>query len=259
MTTTPARTIYALLGVEPDATPAQIKKAYRKLARQHHPDTNPGDPQAAARFRQITEAYETLSDAKRRRRYDRATRPASPAAGLATPGQDEPGRQPPGPGPGRHLARIRARHREIPPVVIIIASGTESKQPRWGHYASGRWNVGNDQHAEVMISGEGLRRTPAEVLGTSAARGRPRPGRRSAASRTPPGRAATTTSTSRPAPSSSAWPSSTTTGHGWSVSHRPRRHRDRLRPPARRPRRRHDPVAAATKPPPDPPPGATPT
>ena len=39
---------YALLGVEPDATTAQIKKAYRKLARLHHPDTNPGDPHAAA-------------------------------------------------------------------------------------------------------------------------------------------------------------------------------------------------------------------
>ena len=42
MTTTTAN-FYALLGVEPDATLAQIKKAYRKLARQHHPDTNPGD------------------------------------------------------------------------------------------------------------------------------------------------------------------------------------------------------------------------
>jgi curved DNA-binding protein CbpA len=65
---------YALLGVEPDATAAQIKKAYRTLARQHHPDTNPGDPQAAARFRNITEAYDTLSDPKRREAYDR-TRP----------------------------------------------------------------------------------------------------------------------------------------------------------------------------------------
>ena len=66
MTTTPD--YYTLLGVEPDATLAQIKKAYRKLARQHHPDTNPGDQQAAARFRQITEAYETLSDPKPPRR-----------------------------------------------------------------------------------------------------------------------------------------------------------------------------------------------
>ena len=59
---------------------------------------------------------------------------------------------------------IRARHGEIPAVVIILASGTETRQPRWGHFASGRWNVGNDQRAEVMISGEALRLTPPEVL-----------------------------------------------------------------------------------------------
>jgi curved DNA-binding protein CbpA len=80
---------YALLGVDPDATLAQIKKAYRTLARQHHPDTNPGDPQAAARFRNLTEAYDTLSDPKRREAYDR-TRPKTKAttAGstLAEPG-----------------------------------------------------------------------------------------------------------------------------------------------------------------------------
>ena len=58
---------YATLGVPPDATTAQIKKAYRKLARQHHPDTNPGDPGAATRFKTITEAYEVLTDPARRR------------------------------------------------------------------------------------------------------------------------------------------------------------------------------------------------
>jgi curved DNA-binding protein CbpA len=80
---------YALLGVEPDTTLAQIKKAYRKLARQHHPDTNPGDPQAAARFRDITEAYEALTDPRRREAYDR-TRPKTKPAGskLAEPGPD---------------------------------------------------------------------------------------------------------------------------------------------------------------------------
>ena len=49
-------------------------------------------------------------------------------------------------------------------MIILCASGTEARQPRWGHVASGRWNVGNDQRAEVMISGEALRLTPAEVL-----------------------------------------------------------------------------------------------
>ena len=61
---------------------------------------------------------------------------------------------------------IRRNHPEVPPVVIIIASGTDSRQPKWGHYASGRWYASNVKHAEVMISGEGLARTPREVLGT---------------------------------------------------------------------------------------------
>jgi molecular chaperone DnaJ len=75
MTTTPD--YYAVLGIDPDATLAQVKKAYRTLARQHHPDTNPGDQQAAARFRQITEAYETLSDPGQRDAYDRACGPVT--------------------------------------------------------------------------------------------------------------------------------------------------------------------------------------
>ena len=59
---------------------------------------------------------------------------------------------------------IRRRHPEIPAVVIILASGTETRQPRWGHFASGRWQVHDGERAEVMISGEALRLTPPEVL-----------------------------------------------------------------------------------------------
>ena len=70
MTTTTATDYYALLGVGPDATLAQIKKAYRKLAKQYHPDIN-NNSDAAEKFREITEAYDTLTDPDRRRRYDR--------------------------------------------------------------------------------------------------------------------------------------------------------------------------------------------
>ena len=59
-----------LLGLERGATLADIKRAYKRLARKFHPDINPGDRMAAAQFRQIAEAYETLSDPDRRRRYD---------------------------------------------------------------------------------------------------------------------------------------------------------------------------------------------
>jgi molecular chaperone DnaJ len=62
--------LYIVLGVQREATPADIKRAYRRLARRFHPDINPGDREAAARFRQILEAYETLIDPDRRRRYD---------------------------------------------------------------------------------------------------------------------------------------------------------------------------------------------
>ncbi len=61
---------YIILGIERGATLDDIKRAYKRLARKFHPDINPGDRMAAAQFRQIAEAYETLSDPDRRQRYD---------------------------------------------------------------------------------------------------------------------------------------------------------------------------------------------
>ncbi|MET1044631.1 MAG: DnaJ C-terminal domain-containing protein [Microbacteriaceae bacterium] len=61
---------YATLGVSKDVTEAQLKKAYRKLARQYHPDSNPGNAAAEAKFKEISEAYSVLSDAESRREYD---------------------------------------------------------------------------------------------------------------------------------------------------------------------------------------------
>ncbi|MDE3046015.1 MAG: molecular chaperone DnaJ [Verrucomicrobiota bacterium] len=61
---------YATLGISKGATPEEIKKAYRKKALECHPDRNPGDPKAEAQFKQVSEAYEVLSDESRRRVYD---------------------------------------------------------------------------------------------------------------------------------------------------------------------------------------------
>ncbi len=61
---------YAELGITPDADNYVIKQAYRQLARQYHPDVNPGDKQAERRFRAINEAYQTLGDPQRRQQYD---------------------------------------------------------------------------------------------------------------------------------------------------------------------------------------------
>ncbi len=66
-----ARDLYDVLGVARSASEADIKKAYRKLARQHHPDRNPGDKQAEARFKEIQSAYDVLGDKQKRENYDR--------------------------------------------------------------------------------------------------------------------------------------------------------------------------------------------
>src|SRR6266581_2569663 len=65
------QTPYEVLGVKPDARADEIRKVYRKLAKQHHPDLNPGKPEAEARFKSISAAYDLLSDPEKRARYDR--------------------------------------------------------------------------------------------------------------------------------------------------------------------------------------------
>jgi molecular chaperone DnaJ len=65
------RDLYSVLGVEKKASQDEIKKAYRKLARKYHPDTNPGDKQAEERFKEISAAYDVLGDPDKRKEYDR--------------------------------------------------------------------------------------------------------------------------------------------------------------------------------------------
>src|SRR6202050_2584785 len=61
---------YQTLGVSRDASEDEIRKAYRKLARKHHPDLNPGDKAAEDRFKKVQEAYDVLSDSKKKTMYD---------------------------------------------------------------------------------------------------------------------------------------------------------------------------------------------
>ncbi len=65
---------YQVLGVADNATQQEIKKAYRRLAKEHHPDANPNNPQSAERFKQISEAHGTLSDPEKRKQYDQMRR-----------------------------------------------------------------------------------------------------------------------------------------------------------------------------------------
>jgi molecular chaperone DnaJ len=72
--TTPTKDYYEILGVKESAKSEEIKKAYRKLAKKHHPDANHGDPKASERFKEIGEAYSVLSVSEKRKQYDQMKR-----------------------------------------------------------------------------------------------------------------------------------------------------------------------------------------
>lgn len=85
-----AKSYYEILGVSKTATDEELKSAFRKLARQYHPDLHPGDEAAANKFKEVNEAYETLSDAQKRAEYDAAQAGGGSAGGSAFGGQGGP-------------------------------------------------------------------------------------------------------------------------------------------------------------------------
>ena len=89
MAATTKQDYYELLGVSRKAPQKEIRQAYRKLARKYHPDLNPGDKSSEEKFKQVQEAYDVLSDAKKRQMYDQF--------GFETPGA---GGMPEGADPG---------------------------------------------------------------------------------------------------------------------------------------------------------------
>ena len=89
---------YKILGVSKDVSDAELKKVYRKLSRQHHPDVNPGDAAAEAKFKEISEAYSVLSDPEQRKEYDAVRAMGGGARFTGGPGGGFPGGFPGGAG-----------------------------------------------------------------------------------------------------------------------------------------------------------------
>jgi len=95
--------LYAILGVEKDASEEEIKRAYRKLALRYHPDKNPGDKAAEEKFKEVSLAYEILSDAGKRKDYDHPPERGAPGAGV--PFEFDPS--------GISVEEILARHPDL--------------------------------------------------------------------------------------------------------------------------------------------------
>jgi curved DNA-binding protein len=130
---------YQVLGVARSASADEIKKAYRKLAREYHPDMKPNDPVAAEKFKQVQEAYSILGDEQKRKQYDQF--------GTAFPGGGPGG--PAGGGPFRYTWHTGG---EVPFDINELFGGGGGFEDLFGHRAGPRTaRRGEDLHADVRI------------------------------------------------------------------------------------------------------------
>ena len=153
---------YKVLGVAKDAKPDELKKAYRKLARENHPDQNPGNPAAEKRFKEVSEANDVLSDVKKRKEYDDA-RKLFGGGGFRFPGSGGAGGQG---GPSaddlfRNASRQRlhrpvrraVQRRPEPDSALLVRPRTPARQRRRGRgdrRLRGRHLRGHGGHADDL-------------------------------------------------------------------------------------------------------------
>ena len=133
---------YAILGVPKNASQAEIKKAYRKLAQQHHPDANAGNPQAEERFKEISSAYDVIGDEDKRTAYDRAREMGAAGFGGGFPGAG-------GPRPGGYPGGVRFETGDVDLEDLLggmFGGGAGARQRR------ARQRRGADLETEVTLS-----------------------------------------------------------------------------------------------------------
>jgi len=134
---------YKVLGVAADATPKDVTRAYRKLARQFHPDANPGDAQAEERFKELSAAYDVLGDPDKRAEYDEVRRSGPMSGGFGRPGGFG--------GPGQPGGGFRVRAEDVGDLGDLF-SGLFGRSPRARADAgSSPWR-GNDLQAALHLS-----------------------------------------------------------------------------------------------------------
>lgn len=141
------QTPYDVLGVKPGATADEIRKAYRKLAKQYHPDLNPGKPEAEARFKAVTGAYDLLSDPEKRARYDRGE--------IDETGAERPYAQYRGFAEGARGGKYRPEGAFDPgDLEDLFAAFGSGGNMRWGQARHGRGGFaarGSDRHFSLTI------------------------------------------------------------------------------------------------------------
>ena len=125
---------YQILGLDEKASTDEIKKAYRKIAKENHPDRNPGDAAAEERFKAATEAYDTLSDPDKRKKYDQLRRLGGVGGGFGFGGRRPQGRSTASADPSSFQTDYEDFMRQY---------GTQSQRERFGGSTGGSGGFGN--------------------------------------------------------------------------------------------------------------------